>query len=207
MLLGGHTPLYCLLHKRGADMSKEFLGGRQKALEDSFFAKESEKLRRELAEKKAMQTKRDALFEASGIIDDAVLEHLIALDIGSDTLVALSLVPLVEVAWADGNVDDKERQAILAAAEAAGLEKEGASGELLNRWLAEKPDRELLATWKEYVSALSKSLSGERRDALKQGLLRRARAVAEASGGVLGLGSKVSKSEQAVLDEFEQVFS
>ena len=188
-------------------MSNEFLGDRKKALEDSFFAKESEKLRRELAEKEAMQANRDALSEASGITDDAVLQHLIALDIGSDTLVALSLVPLVEVAWADGNVDDKERQAILAAAEGAGLDKKGASGQLLNRWLAKKPDREVLATWKEYVSALSETLSGERRDALKQGLLSRARTVAEASGGVLGLGSKVSKSEQEVLDEFEQVFS
>lgn len=188
-------------------MSNEFLGDRKKALEDSFFAKESEILRRQLAEKKEMQAKRDALSEASGVTDEAVLEHLIALDIGSDTLVALSLVPLVEVAWADGTVDEKESQAILAAAEAAGLDREGASGQLLNRWLAEKPDREVLATWKEYVSALSKTLSGERRDALKQGLLRRARSVAEASGGVLGLGSKVSKSEQAVLDEFEQVFS
>ncbi len=156
-------------------MSEELLGDRKKALEDSFFAKESEKLRRELAEGEAMQANRDALSEASGITDDAVLEHLIALDIASDTLVALSLVPLVEVAWADGNVDDKERQAILAAAEAAGLDGEGASGQLLNRWLAEKPDREVLATWKEYVSALSETLSGDRRDALKQGLLGRAR--------------------------------
>ena len=64
MLMGGHTPLYCLLHKRGADMSNEFLGDRQKALEDSFFAKESEKLRRELAEKGVMLAKRDALSEA-----------------------------------------------------------------------------------------------------------------------------------------------
>ena len=44
-------------------MSNEFLGDRKKALEDSFFAKESEKLRRELGGKGVMLAKRDALSE------------------------------------------------------------------------------------------------------------------------------------------------
>ena len=84
-------------------MSEEFLGDRKKALEESFFAKENEKLRHALQEKETVRTAKEALGEASGISDDAVLEHLMALDIGSDTVAALSLVPLVEVAWAEGS--------------------------------------------------------------------------------------------------------
>ena len=188
-------------------MSQEFLGDRKKALEDSFFAKETEKLRRELLEKEAEKATKESLSEVSGISDDIVLEHLIALDIRSDTLAALSLVPLVEVAWADGSVDDNERDAILAASEATGLSRGSASGQLLDSWLTERPGREVLAAWKEYVGALSSTLSVDAKHALKGELIGRARSVAEASGGFLGLGSKVDKTEQAVLDDLEQAFS
>ena len=41
---------------------------------------------------------------------------------------------------------------------------------------------------------------------LKSDLLGRARTVAEAAGGILGLGSKVSKSEQAMLEELAHAF-
>ncbi len=42
--------------------------------------------------------------------------------------------------------------------------------------------------------------------ALKEGLLDRARAVAGASGGFLGLGPKVSAAEADVIGRLEQVF-
>ena len=79
-------------------MSDEILGDRGKALEEMFFAQESEKLRKTLQEKEEVRNKKETLSATSGITDDAVLEQLVALDIRSDTLAALSLVPLVEVA-------------------------------------------------------------------------------------------------------------
>ena len=188
-------------------MSQKNLGDHGKALEDSFFAKESEKLRQKLQEQEGMTAKKEALSQASGIKDDAVIEQLMALDIGTDTLAALALVPLVEVAWADGSVDDKERGAILDAAEAAGISKGSASGQLLDGWLAHKPGDDVLASWREYVSALCAEMGVEEKDSLKRDLLGRARAVAEATGGFLGLGDKVSNTEQAVLDELGRAFS
>jgi hypothetical protein len=187
-------------------MSDEFLGDRKKALEESFFARENEKLRRELIKKETMRAKREVLAEVSGVSDAAVLDHLITLDIGSDTLAALSLVPLVEVAWADGNVDDDERGAILNAAESMGLGQQGEAGKLLDSWLAEQPGSEMLTAWKEYVAALCETLDVDEKARLKQDLLGRARSVAEAAGGFLGLGNKVSKSEQAKLDELDKAF-
>ncbi|MEE9559579.1 MAG: hypothetical protein V3V64_02240 [Acidiferrobacterales bacterium] len=188
-------------------MNEKLLGSRRKALEDSFFAKENEKLRQALQEKKSAQANREALSAASGVTDDTVLDELIALDISSDTLAALSLVPLVEVAWADGSIDEKERSAILAAAAHAGLERDGASYQLLQGWLAVQPESKVLAAWKDYVAALSNTLSADANAALKQDLLGRARSVAEAAGGFLGLGSKISSAEQAMLNELEQAFS
>jgi hypothetical protein len=45
------------------------------------------------------------------------------------------------------------------------------------------------------------------KQALKQDLLGRARVVAEAAGGFLGLGTRISSAEQAVLTELEQAFA
>ena len=60
--------------------------------------------------------------------------------------------------------------------------------------------------WKEYVSALSKSLSESDREDLKANVLGRARDIAKAAGGVLGMGS-ICKEEKEVLGELEEVFA
>ncbi len=122
-------------------------------------------------------------------------------------MAALSLVPLVEVAWADGTLDAKEQSALLAAAEQAGLSKDSASYRLLEEWFRERPSPKLLAAWKAYVAGLSRTLDVHAKHALKQDLLGRARVVAEAAGGFLGLGKRISSAEQAVLTELEQAFA
>jgi tellurite resistance protein len=146
------------------------------------------------------------LSAASGITDDAGLARLAALNIGSDTLAALSLVPLVAVAWADGSIDDKERSVAFSKATEMGLGKQDISYQLFTRWLAEPPPPVLVTAWKDYIGALSTSLTPEARSAFKQELLDRARAVAEAAGGILGLVRRVSPAEESVLKELERAF-
>ncbi|GGG29281.1 hypothetical protein GCM10010964_16440 [Caldovatus sediminis] len=189
-------------------MSDEFLGDRKRALEEAFFAKENERLRQRLRQADETKARKQALAAASGISDEAVLERLVALDLGSDTLAALSLVPLVMVAWADGSIEEKEREAVLAAAaETAGTGGREVDCELLDRWLKQPPPRELVAAWTDYARAVSASLDDAARQALKAEVVGRARRVAEAAGGFLGLGRRVSAAERAVLERLEQVFS
>jgi hypothetical protein len=185
-------------------MSDEILGERRKALEESFFAKESEKLRKALQQKQTVENRKATLSAASGITDDAVLEKLIELDIHADTLAALTLVPLVEVAWADGAVDDKERSAILSAAKDTGLSGESAT--LLDGWLAARPSYDVVLAWKGYVTALVSTMDAADKDKLEQDLLGRARTVAESAGGFLGIG-KISSEEEAKLEELARAFS
>jgi hypothetical protein len=185
-------------------MSDEILGDRGKALEEMFFARESEKLRKTLQEKEDVKDKKEALSATSGITDDAVLEQLVTLDIRSDTLAALSLVPLVEVAWADGSMDDSERSAILSAAEDSGISDESAA--LLDGWLVTQPGSEMLSAWKDYISALTSTMDTAARDNLEQELLGRARRVAESAGGFLGIGT-ISPDEEDKLEELARAFS
>ena len=121
-------------------------------------------------------------------------------------MAAFGIVPLVEVAWADGSIQAKERDAILAAAKESGIEPGSANYQLLDSWLQHKPGDELMDVWKAYAHALHESLSADVADALKQRMIARTRAVAEAAGGFLGLGA-ISKSEKAILDELEQAFA
>ena len=94
----------------------------------------------------------------------------------------------------------------MTAADNAGMHQQHAGHQLLEDWLKRRPDKELLAAWKSYVAALCDALSEEAVNDLKDDLLGRARAVAEAAGGMLGLGNKVSKSEQSMLEELAQAF-
>jgi hypothetical protein len=188
-------------------MSEEFLGDRRKALEEEFFAKQNQRLLRQFRETMVVKAKHEALAAASGITDAAVLAQLAAVDLSSETMAALALVPLVEVAWADGTLDAKERSALLAAAEHAGLSQDSASYQLLEAWLRERPSPKLLAAWKAYVASLARTLDVQAKAALKQDLLGRARGIAEAAGGILGLGQRISSAEQAVLTELEHAFA
>jgi hypothetical protein len=187
-------------------MANDFLADRRIGLEEIFFAEQDAILRRRLGEVDETRTRKQTLSAASGIKDEAVLDKLLGQNVTGATIVALSLVPLVAMAWADGRLDDKERTAILSAAEQAGLDKQHPSYQLFEGWLARKPPPELAATSQEYVSALSATLPDDCRHTLKSEILGQARTVAEVAGGFMGLGNKASTVEMAVLGELEQAF-
>ena len=188
-------------------MNKDFLREREHALEEAFFAEQDRALLRRLKEADEKKSKKAALSTASGITDDAVLERLVALGLDGATVAALSLAPIVLVAWADGGLDDKERQAALSAAAEVGVEKGSPSYQLFERWLSTKPPPQLLAAWTDYVRAISPTLPEQRRQQLKTDLLGRARKVAEAGGGLLGFGWKTTPAEDDLLARLGKAFS
>lgn len=181
------------------------LADRKKALEEEFFARHErelvERVRREAEEKE----RKEALAEASGIRDVEVLDRLAALGLDAGSVAALGLVPLVEVAWADRELHEREREAVMQAAGEAGADEGSAAHDLLISWLDTRPGPDLLDAWKGYVAALVESLDQEERRALRDGILNRARAVAQAAGGFLGVG-KISDAEQKKLEELEAAF-
>jgi len=181
------------------------LAERRKSLEEDFFAKENERLRVELRDRRERESLKAGL-RLAGITSDPLLDRLIDLGIAGEAVAALGLVPLVAVAWADGTVDDRERDAVLRAARDAGLAEDQPGFQLLRGWLAHAPEAHLLEVWGEYVRALCAELEPDRQREFREQLLGRTRAVAEAAGGFLGLTSKISAREQAVIAELERAF-
>ena len=187
-------------------MSDEVLGDRRKALEESFFAKENARLLEKLKSEKSAGEAKEALAKISGIESDEMLDKLCALGIDAESWAAVSIAPMVEVAWADGKIDTAERKAVLAAAEANGLQNESSGIALLENWLDARPDKTLMEAWEALVVHLCEELNPTERDALKNQVMGRARDVANATGGFLGLGSKTSAVEEAVLVRLEKAF-
>ncbi len=58
----------------------------------------------------------------------------------------------------------------------------------------------------QYVRLVGAALEADDRRNFAEAVLRQARDVAEAAGGVLGLGSKVSAAESAVLERLAREF-
>ncbi len=177
----------------------DFLNNRGKSLEDAFFRKQDAKL---LGKKKH----QIAMREISGLDNDKVLDHLIELGVTPETLEAIALVPLVHVAWADGNMNEHERDAILKATDAKGIERDSESFETLRGWLDQKPNAKLFTTWVEYIRALHDVVEADHLAELATSITAFAEDVAKAAGGFLGLRS-ISKEEESALAEITAAFS
>jgi CRP-like cAMP-binding protein len=167
---------------------------RESALDDAFF--------------RSGAIFRPIAAEGAGVdllLDPTLSETLAGLGIRNETLAALALIPLVRVAWADEHLDEEERRAVLRGAESVGIAEDSPGQALLRAWLEERPDPRIFEAWRDFVAALCARLSIEGQLELREDLLGRAREVAEAAGGFLGVRS-ISRREETVLRELEGVF-
>ncbi|MDO8302849.1 MAG: hypothetical protein Q7T18_06385 [Sedimentisphaerales bacterium] len=185
--------------------NKELNPSRRK-LEDAFFSKEDARLIEQLALMEKMKEGKEALQKVSGIQSDEVLEKLVMLNVRPETLVSLGQVPLIEIAWADGEIDAKEREAMLKAVENAGFEKGSINYTVIESWMTHRPPKELLSAWVHYAQGLCENLTEEEKERFREKTIDRATLIAKASGGLLGLGNKISAAEQKVIDTLNSAF-
>ena len=184
----------------------EILRERGRSLEDEFFRREDARLKENLRQAAQRESAREALIHASGIKNPRVIDRLIDLGIHPETVTALSLVPLVAVAWADGSLDARERSAILERVDETEFAPGSPARALLEGWLTRKPEPTLMNAWTHLVEGLGEEMTRDEVAALKTGLLERARTVAGASGGFLGVGSRISTAEADVIQRLEGSF-
>lgn len=182
-------------------------GARQ--LEDAFFLDADKRIIENLRKLREMKETKEALAAVSGITNDAVLTRLIELDVRPETLASLAVVPMVEVAWADGTLDDREKQALLKVVQDQGVVPGGIEYDLLHQWMEHKPPKSMLEAWSHYIQGLCEVLSKEQCESLKTSLLGHLRAIALSSGGVLnlGIGNRISKEEEGMIARLENAFT
>lgn len=179
---------------------------RERALENEFFYRVDQQLLQNLRDQAKLEADEKALAEATGIDDKRVLDELITVDIRMETLRAFRLFPAIYVAWCDRVLDTKERDAVLSAVDQVGFRPGTSSYQLIAAWLKQPPGPELLAAWKDYVASLSTIVSRDALDNLKTDALGKAKQIAQAAGGILGL-STISAKERVALQELEAIFA
>jgi hypothetical protein len=177
-----------------------------RSLEDAFFLEQDRQLIARKIELRKMAETKEALAAASGIKNQTVLQRLVELNVRPETLAAMAVVPLVEVVWADGSIDEEERKIVLNHASVQGIAAGSIEYELLERWLTHRPEPTLFQAWQHYVKGLCEQMPPQERVSLKQELLHFVRDAAQASGGVLGFGA-ISAEEKNVISQLESSFS
>jgi hypothetical protein len=188
-------------------MDLQGMNAAARTLEEAFFTKENARLLEQLRAEERKTERRQAMRDAISIKDEALVDHLLELGLGPETVYAVTLIPLAVVAWADGSIQPQERAAILKAAADKGLQPGTPAWQMLESWLSKRPEPKLVEAWKRYVQSLWPSLTAKEHDEIRAIGLDRARRVAEAAGGFLGLTSKISASEQAALDEMARLLA
>jgi len=175
-------------------------------LENSFFAEQDRKLIEKRQQLRKLNETKENLAQVSGIKNQAVLEKLVQLDIRPEILAALAVIPLIEVAWADRTVDDQERAVLLETLDKQGITKDSIEFQLIEQWLSHKPAPSLMLAWTHYIEGLCEALAPGEIASLRDELMKNTTALARASGGFLGLGNKISKSEAEMIEKLSGAF-
>jgi len=149
-----------------------------------------------MARERALQE----IASVSGIDDIDLAVRLHEAGFGPESLSALSLAPIVVIAWGSGEVTDHESRAAYHAIFDSELVGNPAAIAVFRGWLAKRPDKSLMSLWCDFVITQLDRVSPPTRQAILDRLSMQARQVALASGGILGYGS-ICEGEQKVLNQ------
>jgi hypothetical protein len=177
---------------------KELFGDRRRTQEEEYFRRQEQELIEKLKQRGREEAARQRLAERSGVADEELLKDLQALGYTPETVMLLHLMPLIQMAWAEGDVSASERALIVEAARARGVEAGSAADQQLNIWLTHRPSDDLFEKTLRVIGAMLQAHPIEERDASQKDLVSKLTAIASASGGILGFG-KVSGEEQQLL--------
>lgn len=190
-------------------MTDDILHERGRAMEAQWARQRDEELIQKLRERAKLDEISRALAKKLRVDDPALRQRLIDLGVTHDTGPALFLVPLVAVAWADGKVSDREKDAILEMAAARGVEPATPVHDQVLEWLLRPPPKELLDAALEVLRAGISVLPDAERAQRVEAYDASFRRVAEASGGglgrVVGLASGISPEEEALIERMVAV--
>jgi len=177
---------------------KDAFAEREHILEEDYFRRKEKELIEKLRRNAQAEAERRRLGQEAGLADEDVLRDLQDLGYRPETVMLLFLVPLIQTAWAEGKVSDKERTLIVQAARSRGIAAGSAADALLNQWLRERPSEAMFERTLRIIRAILQGRSPEERAASERDLLSLCTAIAAASGGLVGFGA-VSEEERRTL--------
>jgi hypothetical protein len=133
--------------------------------------------------------------------DHELVAALSEIGIAPESWRAVALLPVVQVAWADGEVQAPERKRILELATSYGL-LDGPAADVVRGWLADRPDERTLALGRQALVALVHRHRGPGSELGPEALAdvaRHCEEVARAAGGLFDIVFTVDAREREAI--------
>jgi hypothetical protein len=173
---------------------------RRRAAEEDYFRKRDRELITKMRQAASADQARRDMIAKTGLTDPELLRELSDLGFTPDTVILLPLVPIVQVAWAEGGITPAERALIFEFARARGIEAGSAAEGLLHDWLATQPRPEVFSRAQRLIRAMLESGGADGLTFSIDDLIEQSEKIAAASGGVFGLRT-ISAEERRILQQ------
>jgi hypothetical protein len=174
--------------------------------EDEYFWRKDqeliEKMRRAAA---AGQANREMGIK-TGLNDPQLIQELAALGFTLDTVDLLPLMPVIQMAWAEGGVSEAERRLIVNLARSRGIAEGSPADRQLSAWLTTAPDEQVFTRSTRLIRAMLTSPTAPQARMTPEELVKHCEEIAAASGGILGM-RKISSEERALLSQIASTLS
>jgi hypothetical protein len=177
---------------------KDMLRERGRSLEEDYFRKKDRELIEKMREAAAVEQDRQQLAKKSGLEDPVLLQELKDLGFTPETVTLLPLVPVLRMAWAEGGITSAERDLLVRLARSRGIAEGSAADRQLSAWMVKQPDEATFVRAGRLIRAMLDSRSPETSDLSADDLVEYCERIAEASGGIFGIG-RVSAEEKKLL--------
>ena len=172
------------------------LSGKKRAHEEDYFQKKDLELIEKARRQAQAQQQLRELGERVGVTDPEISRELAELGFTPETVKLLPLMPVLEMAWAEGGVTPEERKMVVEVARARGVEDGSAADSQLTEWLDRRPEESVFRRAGRLIGALF--VPGTRFTLTPDDIIKYCEAIADASGGIFGI-RRVSSDERATL--------
>jgi hypothetical protein len=170
--------------------------------EEEYFRKQDQELIAKLRTASAAERTRRELDAATGLHDLELLKDVERLGFTAETASLLPLIPVLQVAWAEGDVTSAERALILDLARHRGIDPDSPAGRQLGLWLEHAPAPSVFTGAMRLIEAMLEAGATGAAAVSADDLVKYCESIAHASGGILGIGA-VSSAERRVLEQVE----
>jgi tellurite resistance protein len=185
-------------------MADDSLSDRRRTHEEEYFRRKDRELLEKMRQAAAAEQARRDLGAKAGMTDPDLIRELQELGFTPDTVSLLPLVPIVQVAWAEGGISPAERRLLLELARGRGIEEGSAADRQLADWLDRRPSADVFARATRLIAAMLADADADAdaapRDLSAEDLVKQCERVAASSGGMFGIG-RVSAEERAALEQ------
>lgn len=132
-----------------------------------------------------------------------VAAEALSLGFDGETARILPLVPLIQMAWIDGNVSKKERERLNTLAAGFGIQKDTPAGEFLEILINERPSDVFFGRVTQVVASM---ISEDPKFWKSESIIKLCREIAETSGSFFSLRDPINTEESDLLASFAAYF-